>query len=250
MVALLFRSLEGVNHAALRGGTAANRRAQEWQSSHEFRLSRSLLFAGRAGGLRAVGPDERDFITGFRFHSVDEFEIRTSGRSFSPGSYGLVKETCFKCHSLPGVYSFNSFLEFRTRSLRDGDDRRPAALAEVSLSDALGSAVKWKEVRPNWTALRELLADRLPVGRWNVEFANGVKEVCEVGKDRTASVAEPLRTSSGKAEVKDGSVVIVYQDDRVERWTPVGKRMVVEHWYPGAQFPSGTPVLGIAEVVR
>ncbi len=54
----------------------------------------------------------------------------------------------------------------------------------------------------------------------------------------------------GKAEVKDGSVVIVYQDDRVERWTPVGKRMVVEHWYPGAQFPSGTPVLGIAEVVR
>jgi hypothetical protein len=62
-----------------------------------------------------------------------------------------------------------------------------------------------------------------------------------------ASVAEPLRNSNGKVEVEDGRVVIVYQDDRAERWTPVGKRMVVEHWYPGARFPSGTPVLGIAD---
>jgi hypothetical protein len=96
----------------------------------------------------------------------------------------------------------------------------------------------------------EAPADGLPVGRWSVEFANGVKEVCEVRKDRTVSVVEPLRSATGKAEVQGGSVVIVYQDDRVERWTPVGKRMVVEHWYPGARFPSGTPVLGIAEVVR
>jgi hypothetical protein len=87
-------------------------------------------------------------------------------------------------------------------------------------------------------------------GKWNVEFTNGVKEVCEVRQDRTAYVAEPQRTSTGKVEVKDGSVVIVYQDDRVERWTPVGKRMVVEHWYPGARFPSGTPVLGIADGAR
>jgi hypothetical protein len=87
-------------------------------------------------------------------------------------------------------------------------------------------------------------------GKWNVEFSNGVKEVCQIRTDRAASVAEPLRTSSGKVEIKDGSVVIVYQDDRVERWTPVGKRMVVEHWHPGAPFPSGTPVLGIADAVR
>ena len=29
-------------------------------------------------------------------------------------------------------------------------------------------------------------------GKWNVEFTNGVKEVCRIGKDRTASVAKPL----------------------------------------------------------
>ena len=32
-------------------------------------------------------------------------------------------------------------------------------------------------------------------GKWNVEFANEVKEVCQIGTDRTASVAEPLRTT-------------------------------------------------------
>jgi hypothetical protein len=34
-----------------------------------------------------------------------------------------------------------------------------AKLAEVSPADALGSAVKWKENRPNWAALRKLLAE-------------------------------------------------------------------------------------------
>jgi hypothetical protein len=88
----------------------------------------------------------------------------------------------------------------------------------------------------------------LPVGKWTVEFANGVTEACEIGKDGTASVAEPLRSSTGKAEIKDGSVVIVFQDDRIEKWTPVGKRFVVEHWPASVLFPYGTPVLGIGTV--
>jgi hypothetical protein len=36
-------------------------------------------------------------------------------------------------------------------------------------------------------------------------------------------------------------------DDRLERWTLVSKRMVVEHWFPASQVPVATPVLGIAE---
>jgi hypothetical protein len=50
-------------------------------------------------------------------------------------------------------------------------------------------------------------------------------------------------------EVKNGSIVLIFQDDRVERWTPAGARMVVEHWAASAQFPSGTPVLGIGEAI-
>jgi hypothetical protein len=87
----------------------------------------------------------------------------------------------------------------------------------------------------------------LPVGKWSVEFANGVVETCAITKEGTASVVEPRRTAAGKVTVKDGSFLIAWEDDRLERWTPVGKRMVVEHWYPGSQVPVVTPVLGIAE---
>ena len=33
--------------------------------------------------------------------------------------------------------------------------------------------------------------NNLPIGRWTIDFANGVKEACEVHKDGTASVVEP-----------------------------------------------------------
>lgn len=97
----------------------------------------------------------------------------------------------------------------------------------------------------------EAPADGLPVGRWSVEFANGVTEVCEIRKDGTASVVEPVQISGGKAVVSGSSVVIVFDNGRIQRWTPVGKRLVVEHWFPGSQFPTATPgVLGIAERVQ
>ena len=76
-----------------------------------------------------------------------------------------------------------------------------------------------------------------------------VKQVCEIRKDRTASVVEPLRTSTGEAEVNYGSVLMVFHNDRVERWAAVDKRMVVEHWNPSAQMPTSTPVLGLGERV-
>ncbi len=87
--------------------------------------------------------------------------------------------------------------------------------------------------------------DRL-AGTWTVELANGSVITCEIKKDNTASVVELNRTAGGKVSVKEGSFVIAYDDDRLERWTPVGKRMVVEHWYPASQVPVVTPVLGIA----
>jgi len=90
-------------------------------------------------------------------------------------------------------------------------------------------------------------AGPLPAGKWSVEFANGVTEVVDAKADLTVIVSEPARSAGGKATALQGAVLLVYEDDRVERWTPVGKRMVVEHWYPAAQFPNGTPVRGIAD---
>jgi hypothetical protein len=62
-----------------------------------------------------------------------------------------------------------------------------------------------------------------------------------------AIVDEPLRRSRGRAEINGNSIVLTFSDDRVERWTPVGNRFVVEHWFPGSQFPAARAVLGIAE---
>ncbi|HEX4611780.1 MAG TPA: hypothetical protein VH092_26525 [Urbifossiella sp.] len=88
----------------------------------------------------------------------------------------------------------------------------------------------------------------LPAGKWNVEFTNGVVERVEVKKDGALAVTEPARASGGKATSVRGTFLMVYDDDRIERWTPVGKRMVVEHWPAASQYPNGNPVRGIADV--
>jgi hypothetical protein len=87
-------------------------------------------------------------------------------------------------------------------------------------------------------------------GRWTVTFANGVVETCEVRRDGTASVTEPRRSSPGRARAKGGAVVITFNDDRVERWSVRDGRVVVEHWFPGSQYPSGTRVRGVARRSR
>ena len=91
------------------------------------------------------------------------------------------------------------------------------------------------------------VAGPLPAGKWSVEFANGVVEKVEAKTDATVTVSEPGRTSGGKATALAGAILVVFEDDRVERWTAVGRRMVVEHWAPATQFPNGTPVRGIAD---
>ena len=85
-----------------------------------------------------------------------------------------------------------------------------------------------------------------PAGKWRVEFANGVVETC-VFEQGTATESEPLRNSTGKPAAQGGSVVIAFEDDRTERWTAVGKKWVVEHWFPSAAYPAGRPVVGIAK---
>jgi hypothetical protein len=97
---------------------------------------------------------------------------------------------------------------------------------------------------------RPLIA--MPAGKWTIEFTNGVTESCHVFVWRGwhAVVEEPLRKSRGTVAGDGGSVVLMFHDDRVERWTPVGKKYVVEHWCPSAAYPSGRAVLGIAEPAK
>ena len=97
---------------------------------------------------------------------------------------------------------------------------------------------------------RRTAALDFPVGEWRIEFDNGVVEVCTVRRDGSALVVEPLRTSGGKTTVERKAFVIACDDDRTERWVPSGKRMLVEHYFPGSQRASVTPVRGIAAQTR
>jgi hypothetical protein len=121
------------------------------QSFHEFRVSRSALFGGRAGGLRPVGADERDFKTGFAAHGMDEFEFRQRGYVF-PGRQQIIRQTCTACHS-------ERFPAFRAAIGDEGDKLRPFSVSEMPNTKVAGAAVKWKEGEPSWTALRKLLAE-------------------------------------------------------------------------------------------
>jgi hypothetical protein len=89
--------------------------------------------------------------------------------------------------------------------------------------------------------------DEAFVGQWTIEFANGVVETSDLVKEGTAKVTERMRSCPGKVrDAKNGVVVLAFDDDRLERWTKVGQRMVVEHWGSSDRFPGGTPILGIA----
>jgi hypothetical protein len=85
-------------------------------------------------------------------------------------------------------------------------------------------------------------------GRWSSSTESS-RRVRSIHKDGKASVVEPRRSSDGKAILKDGVAILLFKDDRLERWTPIGRRIVVEHWFPSARFPKGIPVRGLAQRV-
>ena len=144
-------------HETSTGGATTRHPLESWQIFQEFRFSRPQLFTNDSGGLRVVSRDERDFKTGFGAHPWDEFErASTADEPFPDRGHVNVKQSCVVCHSLPGVYSFNSFFNFRTAT--DPERARPAELIEMKPSAVLRTAVSWKEERPEWKYLRSLIS--------------------------------------------------------------------------------------------
>jgi hypothetical protein len=122
--------------------------------------------------------------------------------------------------------------------------RLAAAVLLVAITAAAGgeTAFSYAPAPPP----RSRASPRLLAGRWTVKFANGVVQTSELRPDGTASVAEPARSSGGKAEVRGDAVVITFDDGRVERWSVSGTSVVVEHWFPASRYPSGPSVRGAA----
>jgi hypothetical protein len=73
----------------------------------ELQMSRVDLFGGRAGGLRMIGPDDRDFVT-FSSKGMDVFERHETKYGPGPVSPRPVLASCTNCHQVdfePGIRS-------------------------------------------------------------------------------------------------------------------------------------------------
>jgi hypothetical protein len=131
---------------------ARHRDIHEEQDFYEIRFSRPLLFANKAGGLRAIGPDEKEFPI-FQAHGPDEFAASTD--QYTPlEKYPRILEQCTSCHSHPGINSLNT----RRKLLKpnflqlDSPSAYPARWWEND-----GTAY-WKQNRYDWGLLN---------GYWN-----------------------------------------------------------------------------------
>jgi hypothetical protein len=119
-------------------------------SLYEFRLSRVRLFAGEAGGLRAVARDEQEFPQ-FQSHGIDPFESQgvPLERHLS-----TVLGSCVVCHFRPGIHSVLSrqpdILRLRVR------DVRRELLPAPSYEQEADTTKAWKMRRESWRLLREL----------------------------------------------------------------------------------------------
>jgi hypothetical protein len=136
--------------------------AERDQVNYEFTLSRALLFAGKAGGLRAVGPDDRDFHASFNAMPMDVFEVDpdATAKDFDRGMHEILR-TCFHCHSEgPGVHSFNTFVGgFSPPELLPSfHDSRTTARGEAA-------AIRLKQTRYDWGLLEGILSNEGESGR-------------------------------------------------------------------------------------
>jgi hypothetical protein len=97
----VYRRVTADSEAALGAAEAV---ARDDQDFYEVRFSRSQLFTGTSGGLRAVGPSEREFLI-FNAHGDDQVE--SSGR-WPLNQYPPVLRLCAECHRGAGIQSLNT----------------------------------------------------------------------------------------------------------------------------------------------
>ncbi len=148
----LFRSIDGP-------GSGCNVDLFPFQEVFEFVLSRERLFTGVAGGLRAIGRDERGYAR-FMTHGFDPIQ-ESAGFEREPASPLLLR--CGSCHASPGICSVNSFTRMMTGAgtLRLIEARRNPASShggEPGLGDARACAEKegraiFGYLRGQWAAL-------------------------------------------------------------------------------------------------
>jgi len=114
---------------------------------YEFTLRRRDLFAGRNGGLRAVGPDDASYFD-FQTRGGDVFEapqLRPAER---------IMATCNKCHSRldgrGGIHTVNTIY------VRGDHGQKAAGLWPTALGQEAGTTIDWTRKTYTWGLLQGL----------------------------------------------------------------------------------------------
>jgi hypothetical protein len=118
------------------------------QDFYQIRLSRLQLFANKAGGLRATGPEEKEFAMCNSF-GADEGK---PNQYLSINQYELVLQSCFTCHRGAGINSLNS----RSALLKPNwlqHDSPAGAYAPDQEWWVYGDDTGWKQRRYEWGLL-------------------------------------------------------------------------------------------------
>ncbi len=119
--------------------------ARKEQDFYEIRLHPEKLFAGQAGGLEAVGPNDTEFpVFQTQGHDGLEQPMRQGPMRESP-----IMERCALCHSPVGINSIVSRLQLLKPNLlqRDPDPPYDALWWETQ------NTLYWKADRYDWGLL-------------------------------------------------------------------------------------------------
>ena len=117
------------------------------QDFYEVRLSQARLFAGQAGGLKAVARDETEFSV-FQTQGQDVFEF--SAKRHVPKELGApILDRCVTCHSAPGINSLDS----RSKLLKPNYLQRDSESAYPTRWWENDGTIYWKQERYDWGLL-------------------------------------------------------------------------------------------------
>jgi hypothetical protein len=118
------------------------------QDFFEIKLSRTKLFAGHSGGLRALARDEKEFLL-FQSHGADPFDRVKENESMERGRITTLK-LCVYCHFSPGIHSMNS---------HSGLMGAQAALIASDINNETKVTIGWKQTNQakyDWRLLQRL----------------------------------------------------------------------------------------------
>ena len=146
------RILEEVQFRVYRDIPKADDKKASKQDFYEFRLSRSGLFAGKAGGLRAEGADAAAFG---RLNPQPDDPFEHPGYTARPAP---ILHECIACHGAgegPGIHALQSFRHGFSSGVE-----RPADLTASDRRRQEDAAARWKRRQYNWGVLEGLWNDR------------------------------------------------------------------------------------------